>query len=361
MKQFTITGKGIVLATRLLFASAALTALPSCQGIGPGAGEARTQIRAVGSSTVYPFSTAVAENFMRKNPRFRPPIIESTGTGGGMKLFCGGIGSQHPDIENASRRIKPSEIAACRANGVTNIIELKVGLDGIVLAQSNRAPAFDLTPRDIYAALAATPFGRPNRATLWRDVNPALPAEQIRVYGPPPTSGTRDALTELVLEAGCAADPAMAALKKSDERRFRQICGKVREDGAYIEAGENDNLLVQKIEANPGSIGIFGYSYYEENEKQLTGLPINGVSPGYDAISSGRYLASRPLFLYIKGAHLRAVPGIREFLAEFSREASWGPGGYLARRGLIAMPAAERARYAAIARSMIPMDLASVQ
>lgn len=350
----------VILASKLLAASAAIVALAACQGVG-GSAEARTQIRAVGSSTVYPFTTAVAEQFVRKNPQFKPPIVESTGTGAGMKLFCAGVGAQHPDIENASRRIKASEVANCKANGVTNIVEIKVGIDGIVLAESKKAANFDVSPRDIYAALAATPFGKPNQAKTWKDVNPKLPATPIRVYGPPPTSGTRDALTELLLDAGCNTNPAMKALKKSDEAKHKAVCTKVREDGAYIEAGENDNLIVQKIEANPGSVGIFGYSYFEENQNQLGALTINGVAPTYDSISAFKYPAARPLFIYVKGAHVKAVPGLKEFIAEYSKESTWGPQGYLARRGLIAAPDAERQRYAKIATGVAPLDLASVK
>lgn len=349
------------MANKLLALGTGIVALAALQGAAADTAAARTQIRAVGSSTVYPFTTAVAEQFGRKNPQFKPPIIESTGTGAGMKLFCAGVGAQYPDIENASRRIKASEAAACKANGVTNVIEIKVGIDGIVLGQSKKVKGFNVTPRDVYAALAATPFGKPNKAKTWKDVNASLPAMPIRVYGPPPTSGTRDALTELLLDEGCNTNPAMKALKKSDASKHKTICTKVREDGAFIEAGENDNLIVQKIEANPGSVGIFGYSYYEENQNQIAALTVNGVVPTYDSISSFKYPASRPLFIYVKGAHLKAVPGLKEFLAEYSRESTWGPQGYLARRGLIAVPQAERARYAKIATTLTPLDLASVK
>lgn len=349
------------MANKLLALGTGIVALAALQGAAADIAEARTQIRAVGSSTVYPFTTAVAEQFGRKNPQFKPPIIESTGTGAGMKLFCAGVGAQYPDIENASRRIKASEAASCKANGVSSVIEIKVGIDGIVLAQSKKVKGFNVTPRDVYAALASTPFGKPNKAKTWKDVNASLPATPIRVYGPPPTSGTRDALTELLLEEGCNTNPAMKALKKADASKHKTVCTKVREDGAYIEAGENDNLIVQKIEANPGSVGIFGYSYYEENQNQLTALTVNGVVPTYDAISSFKYPASRPLFIYVKGAHLKAVPGLKEYLAEYTRESTWGPQGYLARRGLIAAPQAERARYAKIAATLTPLDLASVK
>jgi phosphate transport system substrate-binding protein len=322
---------------------------------------ARTQIRAVGSSTVYPFATAVAERFARANPKFGAPIIESTGTGGGMKLFCAGVGEQFPDIENASRRMKASEAKACAANGVSSITEVQVGLDGIAVATAKASPLSGLTDSDIYKALAKTPFGKPNKAVTWKDVNPKLPALKIQVYGPPPTSGTRDAFGELIMTAGCVKNAAMAALKKSDENKFKAICTAVREDGGYIEAGENDNLIVSKLEANPGTVGLFGYSYLEENEAKIKGLAINGVVPTYDSIASFKYPGARPLYVYVKNAHVRAIPAIRPYLAEFTRETTWGKGGYLARRGLIAAPDAIRAQAAKNAATLAPLDLASLK
>src|SRR5580765_4744846 len=243
--------------------------------------DARSQMRAVGSSTVYPFAKIVAERIARANPRLGTPIIESTGTGAGMKLFCAGVGERFPDVENASRRMKASEAKLCQQNGVTAITEVQVGLDGVTFATAKNSPFANLTQRDIYLAIAKTPYGKPNRAKTWHDVNGSLPAIPIRVYGPPPTSGTRDALGELILTPPCEANASMAALKKSDENKFKAICTGLREDGSYIEAGENDNLIVQKIEANAGTIGIFGYSYLEENSGRVKGLPINGVSPTY--------------------------------------------------------------------------------
>src|SRR3954454_13664766 len=245
----------------------------------PATAEARTQMRAVGSSTVYPFAKLVAERIARANPSLGTPIIESTGTGAGMKLFCAGVGERFPDVENASRRMKSSEAKLCQQNGVSAITEIQVGIDGISLATAKNTPLQNLTTRDIYMALAKTPFGKPNRARTWRDVNGKLPNLPIRVYGPPPTSGTRDALGELIMTAGCESNSGMAAVKKADENKYKAICTGMREDGGYIEAGENDNLIVQKIEANPGTIGIFGYSYLEENAGRLKGLTINGVAP----------------------------------------------------------------------------------
>lgn len=349
------------MGTKFFVIGATMAASVAFQMVSIDTAEARTQIRVVGSSTVYPFTTAVAEQYVRKNPQAKPPIIESTGTGAGMKLFCSGVGSKYPDIVNASRRMKASEGAACKAAGVSNVIELKVGIDGIVLGQSKKAAAFALTPRDVYMALAATPFGKPNTAKTWKDVNAQLPATRIAVYGPPPTSGTRDALTELLMEVGCDTDPAMVALKKSNSSQHKTVCTKVREDGVYVEAGENDNLIVQKIEANPGSVGIFGYSYYEENQNNLNALAINGVAPSFDAISSFKYPAARPLFIYVKGAHMNAVQGLKGFITEFTREATWGNQGYLTRRGLVAMPKPERDRYARIAAAAAPLDLSSLK
>ena len=322
----------------------------------PGHAMARTQIRAVGSSTVYPFATAVAERFARANPKFGAPIIESTGTGAGMKLFCAGVGQQFPDIENASRRIKASEVKLCAQNGVTSITEIQVGLDGLALATAKGSPLSGVTLRDVYMALAKTPYGKAQKAKTWKDVNPKLPAIAIRVYGPPPTSGTRDAFNELLMTPPCEAAPAMAAMKKANEAKFKAICTGLREDGAFIEAGENDNLIVQKLEANPGTAGLFGYSYLEENMSQLKGVALNGITPTYDSIASFKYPGARPLYIYVKNAHAKAIPAIHPFVAEFTRETTWSKGGYLARRGLIASPDAVRANTAAAARALRPLD-----
>ena len=327
----------------------------------PAAAEARTQMRAVGSSTVYPFAKIVAERIARANPRLGTPIIESTGTGAGMKLFCAGVGERFPDVENASRRMKASEAKLCAANGVTQITEIQVGIDGISLATSKLSPLANLSQRDIYLAIAKTPFGKPNRARTWKDVNARLPAIPIRVYGPPPTSGTRDALGELIMTPPCEANPGVAALKKSDENKFKAICAGVREDGAYVEAGENDNLIVQKIEANPGTIGIFGYSYLEENQDKLKGIAINGVVPSYGSISSFKYPGARPLYIYIKNAHANAIPAVRAYAAEFTKESAFGPNGYLLRAGLISAPTPIRAQSQQAARSLRPLNLAGLK
>jgi phosphate transport system substrate-binding protein len=327
----------------------------------PAWSAARRNIRIVGSSTVYPFATAVAERFARANPGIPAPIIEATGTGAGMNLFCGGVGERFPDIENASRRMKASEAKLCAQNGVTKITEIQVGLDGIVLAGARNSPPLSLTTRDIYMALAATPFGKPNRAKTWRDVNGKLPAIPIRVYGPPPTSGTRDAIGELLMTPVCEKNAVIAAMKKTDEARFKAICTGIRKDGAYVEAGENDNLIVRKLAAAPGSYGFFGYSYLEENAGSLRGATINGVAPTYDSIASFSYPGARPLYIYVKNAHAAAIPGIRQFVAEFSRETTWGRNGYPVRRGMIASPDKVRANYGKVARELSPVALASIK
>jgi phosphate transport system substrate-binding protein len=310
----------------------------------------RDYIAAVGSSTVYPFSTAVAEQF-GKGGKFKTPKVESTGTGGGFKLFCSGVGVQYPDIANASRAIKKSEIDTCKKAGVTDIVEVKIGFDGIVLANSVKGTRYKLTRRDVYLALAKQVPDPANPTSLianpyrtWKDVNPALPADKIEVLGPPPTSGTRDAFAELVLESGCSTFAWIKALKDVEEARYKKVCNSVREDGAYVEAGENDNLIVQKIEANTKALGIFGYSFLEENISQIQGSAMDGVLPTFDNIASGKYPVSRPLFFYAKKAHMGVVPGLREFVTEFTSDRALGDEGYLADKGLIPMPANDAAK-----------------
>ncbi|RIA46847.1 phosphate ABC transporter substrate-binding protein (PhoT family) [Hephaestia caeni] len=327
-------------------------ALAACNDQASTGGGARDQIRVVGSSTVYPFTQLVAEQFVNKNPGMKAPVIESTGTGGGMKLFCAGVGAQHPDIVNASRPMKASEYATCKANGAADVIEAQVGIDGIAFAEAKNGPRIALTTADIYKALAANPGGKPNAAKTWKDVNSALPAIPIQVYGPPSTSGTRDALAELILAKGCEETDAGA--KALDSDAFDKRCKAVREDGAYVDAGENDNLIVQKLQANPNALGIFGYSYLEENANKLEGAPINGVAPTYDTIAGGSYPGARPLFIYVKKAHLDAIPGLRQFLAEYA--ASWGKDGPLVKRGLIAAPDAVLAHSAELLSNATPLD-----
>jgi phosphate transport system substrate-binding protein len=327
---------------------------------GAPAQSARDYVSIVGSSTVYPFSTVVAERFGR-NSDFQTPKVESTGTGGGFKVFCGGIGVEHPDITNASRQIKRSEVDDCASHGVTNIVEVKLGYDGIVIGNSRESPHIDLTLEQIYLALAksvpdpaaparliANPYRR------WSDIAPGLPASTIEVLGPPPTSGTRDAFLELAMQIGCAGLPAIAALE-SDARTA--ACHTIREDGAWTDAGENDNLIVQKLEANPSAFGIFGYSFLEQNSDKVQPARINGVEPTFDNIADGSYSISRPLYFYVKAQHANVIPGIREFLAEFTSEGAWGEYGYLTERGLIPLDADERREWSEVARSLTPFRL----
>lgn len=316
--------------------SAAALAALGLSGCGAEGSATRDQVRAVGSSTVYPFAKAVAESLARADPSIKSPIIESTGTGAGMNLFCAGIGAQFPDIANASRRMKKSEFDNCQSNNVKDIVEIQVGLDGVAFAEANGGPGIALTQEDVYKALAKNPYGKPQTYKTWKDVNPSLPAEKILVYGPPSTSGTRDALKELILAKGCEADPEMAALKASDKDRHDKVCTEVRDDGAYVDAGENDNLIVQKIEANPRAIGIFGFSYLEENKGRIKGLKMNGVEPSYAAISDFSYPGARPLYIYVKKAHMKAIPGLQGFVTEWSK--LWGKDGMLARLGMVIAP-----------------------
>ena len=335
---------------------AATALLGGCQDQANGGGAgSRDHITAVGSSTVFPFTTIVAEQLVNKLPGTKSPAIESTGTGSGMKLFCAGVGAAYPDIEDASRRMKASEYRNCKANGVSDILEIQVGLDGIAFAEAMDGPKLQLTAVDLYRALAATPLGQKNVSRTWKDVNPALPAVPIQVYGPPSTSGTRDALAELILSKGCdAVTPALAEHKEQDPAAYAKGCTAIREDGAYVDAGENDNLIVQKLQSNPNAIGIFGYSYLEENKDKLNGVPLNGVEPTYETIASGAYPGSRPLFLYVKQAHLRAIKGLREFLALYA--ASWDASGPLVAKGLIAAPDDVRRRSAQIIKQETLLD-----
>ena len=307
---------------------------------------ARDTINIVGSSTVFPFSTAVAENFGRSG-KFKTPKVESTGTGGGIKLFCAGTGVDHPDIANASRAMKASEFETCEKNGVKGITQVRIGFDGIVLAESKSGQTLDLSLKDIFLALAkdvpdASGTLIPNPNKTWKDVNPSLPNTKIEVLGPPPTSGTRDAFAELALEGGCNSFPDLKALKKTDEKKYKAICQAVREDGAYIEAGENDNLIVQKLIANPKAVGVFGYSFLEQNADKIRGTKVGGVTPDYKTIADASYPISRSLYFYVKNAHVGTIPGIKDYVVEFTSDKAWGPDGYLADKGLISLPDADR-------------------
>jgi phosphate transport system substrate-binding protein len=328
-----------------------------------GAQSARDYISIVGSSTVYPFATVVVEQF-GKTTKFKTPKVESTGSGGGLKMFCSGVGVEHPDITNASRRIKKSEVETCQKNGVSEIVEVKIGYDGIAMANSKKAAVMNLSLRDIYLALAKNvpdPKGGEklvaNPYKTWKDVNPALPDQAIEVLGPPPTSGTRDAFAELAMEGGCKSFDWIKNMKKTDKKQYKGICHTVREDGAYIEAGENDNLIVQKLDTNPKALGVFGYSFLDQNRDKMQGSIIDGVGPEFETIADGTYPISRPLYFYVKKAHVDAIPGMREYLAEFTSEKAWGEDGYLSDRGLIPMPEAERKQFAADARQLTPMSL----
>ena len=326
--------------------------------------QARDYVSIVGSSTVYPFATVVAEQF-GKSTRFKTPTIESTGSGGGLKLFCGGIGVGHPDITNSSRRIKQSEVDRCNENGVTDIIEVKVGYDGIVLANSKKTEAMEVSRRDIFLALARevpNPAGGEelveNPYMTWKDVNDALPDRKIVVLGPPPTSGTRDAFAELALEGGCKTFDFIKAMKKKDKKAYKAVCHSIREDGAYVEAGENDNLIVQKLEADPDAFGVFGFSFLDQNLDKLQGSLIDGVAPEFEDIASGDYPVSRPLYFYVKKAHVGQIPGIEGYLAEFTSDRAWGEDGYLTDKGLIPMPDEERMKFAANVKNLTPLQLA---
>ena len=330
----------------------ALTAVPALA--------ARDQIRIVGSSTVYPFTTAVAEQF-GKSTGMKTPVVESTGTGGGMKLFCAGVGEDTPDFTNASRTIKKTEFDDCVKNGVTDIVELEVGFDGLSVAQSKDATPISLTKEQLFKALAKNipdADGKliPNPNKTWKDVDASLPDVKIEVLGPPPTSGTRDSFAELALEAGALKNPAMADLKKADAKAFEAVWKSIREDGAYVEAGENDNLIVQKLVANPTALGIFGFSFVEQNANAIKDIPIDGVEAKYETIADGSYKMARPLFIYAKKQHVGQVPGMAEFIAEYVSDKAIGEDGYLADKGLVTLPGAEADKTRAVAKDMTPMS-----
>jgi phosphate transport system substrate-binding protein len=334
--------------TKRLFLSVLVA--PAMLGSVVHAQAGRDYITIVGSSTVYPFTTTVAEQF-GKTGKFKTPKVESTGTGGGFKLFCAGVGAQFPDLSNASRAIKASEVDSCAKAGVKDILEVKVGFDGIAVANSKKAPLFKLSRKEIYLALAKQVPDPDNSQNLianpyktWNQINKSLPADKIEVLGPPPTSGTRDAFVELVMQSGCSTFSWIKTLKDVDESRYNKVCNSLREDGGYVEAGENDNLIVQKLEANPKALGIFGYSFLEENISQLQGSIIDGVGPTFENIASGKYPVSRPLFIYAKKAHIGVIPGIQEFLNEYTSDRSMGSEGYLADKGLVPLPSAELAK-----------------
>ena len=332
-------------------AAIALTALPAI---------ARDQINIVGSSTVFPFSTTVAERF-GKSTAFKTPVVESTGSGGGMKLFCAGVGESTPDITNASRRIKSSEAEKCAANGITPI-EAKIGFDGIVLANSRKSGRMEVTRQQIFLALAKdvpNSAGEliPNPYAMWSEIDSSLPAVKIEVLGPPPTSGTRDAFAELALEGGCKTFESIATLKGTDKSAYKAVCHTVREDGAYIEAGENDNLIVQKLQTNPSAFGVFGYSFLEQNSDTMQGSIVGGVEPEFEEIASGNYPIARSLFFYVKKEHIGVIPGITEYMKEFTREDTWGEDGYLVDKGLIPLDEDAREDWGKKINGLVPLEM----
>ncbi len=346
--------------SKIFIAAAAVVAASS---VFAGAASARDQIRIVGSSTVYPFTTAVAEAF-GKSSGGKTPVVESTGTGGGFKLFCAGVGADHPDVANASRAIKKGEFDDCQKNGVKDIVELKVGIDGLVMANAKAGPALALTQDMVFKALAKEVpdadgklVANPNKT--WKDVNASLPDEKIEVLGPPPTSGTRDSFLELVMEKGAETYPALKAMKDADKKdntkTFEKVWKSIREDGAWVDAGENDNLIVQKLEANPKAVGVFGYSFLEENTAKIKAVKMGGVEPDYDSIASGKYPVSRPLFIYVKKQHAGVIPGLKEFVAEYTSGKSMGEDGYLAKKGLVPLPKADREAVVKAASGLVAM------
>ena len=341
------------LSPALLFVSAA------CLSSAALAQASRDYISIVGSSTVYPFATVVAEQFGRTSG-FKTPKIEPTGSGGGFKLFCGGVGVQYPDITNASRRITASEVKTCKANGVTEIVEAKIGYDGIVVANSKTAPRYDLDKRELYLALAARvpdPSGAPklvdNPYERWSEIDSSLPDVAIHVFGPPTTSGTRDAFLELVMDPACEETRAVATMSDADRQA---ACFTLREDGRYVDAGENDNLIVQKLQADPDALGIFGYSFLDQNADKIQGSRIEGVLPEFDNIADGSYPVARPLYFYVKKAHAN-FPGLKEYLQEFFSEAATGEFGYLSDKGLVPLPEDERREMARHVLALEPLKL----
>jgi phosphate transport system substrate-binding protein len=325
--------------------------------------QARDQIRIVGSSTVFPFATTVAEQF-GKTSKFKTPVIESTGSGGGLKLFCAGVGVNHPDITNASRRIKASEVKLCAKNGVKDITEVKLGFDGIVIANSKKSAKTTLTLKQVFLALAKKVPADKTGARLidnpyrkWSDIDPSLPNIKIEVLGPPPTSGTRDAFVELAMEGGCKAFSAIKSIAKTQKKKYKAICHGIREDGAFVEAGENDNLIVQKLLANPGAYGVFGYSFLDQNADSVQGSIVNGVEPTFENISAGKYKISRSLYFYVKNAHAGVIPGMKEYVRAFTSEKAFGPEGYLVDKGLIPLSDTERTAIRNSSRSLAPLSM----
>jgi len=321
---------------------AGVAALALFAGVAGAQAQTRDQIRIVGSSTVFPYTQAVAEQFAAATGG-AAPVVESTGTGGGMKVFCEGVGPDFADITGASRAMKKSEFELCAQNGVESITEVLIGYDGLSIAHSSAGPDLSLTKAQIFQALAAeVEVGGQivaNPYKNWNEIDAALPAAPITVFGPPPTSGTRDAFVELVMLPGCDAFEAIKALE-ADKKK--EVCERMRQDGPFIEAGENDNLIVQRLSADANALGIFGYSFLYENSDKLKDVAINGVEANFETIASGEYPVSRPLYIYVKNAHKGVIPGLSEFVDEYVSEAAFGDDGYLSERGLIPLPAEQR-------------------
>ncbi|QDH72382.1 substrate-binding domain-containing protein [Brevundimonas sp. M20] len=345
--------------TRALLAAASAVALLALGACGDNNTATRSGIWAAGSSTVFPFATRVAENFQRTQGG-AAPRVEALGTGGGIQAFCQGVGPTTPDIANASRPMKKSEFELCQKNGVTDIVEIKIGYDGIVIATARTGNSFNFRLEDIYLGLAKDVPGAdgafvPNPATTWNQVNPALPNQRIQVYGPPPTSGTRDAFLELGMAPGAKLIPALAALADADKERFETLAHTVREDQQWIDSGENDNAIVQTLTRTPGSLGVFGFSFLEQNMDTVKAETINGVAPSADTIADGTYPLARSLYIYVKKQHVGVTPGLEQFVMEFMSEASAGRGGYLQDRGLVPLPEDQLAAQRAIAQALTVM------
>ncbi|MDI1364760.1 MAG: substrate-binding domain-containing protein [bacterium] len=334
------------------------TAALGLMALAPSAHAARDYVWAAGSSTVFPFSTRTAENYAKKTGK-KAPKVESLGTGGGFKLFCGGVGEGFPDIANASRPMKKSEFEACKAKGVKDIVELKIGFDGIVVAMDKSAPNYDFQLQQLYLGLAQNTVKNNtfqlNGYRTWNEVGANLPKTRILVYGPPPTSGTRDAWIELAMEGGAKTFPFVKSMADRDEQGFKGKVHPLRTDGAWVDAGENDNAIVGTIEKTPGALGVFGYSFLEENASRIKAASVNGVKPTPATIASGAYPVSRSLFIYVKKAHVGVIPGLKDFVSEFTSDAAAGRGGYLSQRGLIPLPPAQHAAVKAAAIKMTPM------
>lgn len=357
LRRFDVSNRVLAMAAASIAGSLILA--------GGASAQTRDQIRIVGSSTVYPFTTAVAEQF-GKSGGSKTPVVESTGTGGGMKLFCAGVGPTHPDLTNASRRMKIGEFEDCQKNGVKDIVEINIGIDGLTIAQSKSGPNVKLTLAQVYLALAEQvpgPDGKlvanPNKT--WSDIDRSLPAIKIEVLGPPPTSGTRDSLHELFMEVGAEQIPAMKELKKADPKAFEKAWKSIRKDGAYVEAGENDNVIVQKLEGNKDAFGVFGFSFLEENMAKLKGVPLDGVEPTYDNIAGGKFKGSRRMYVYAKKAHVGVIPGIDKFMAEYVSAKAMSKDGYLARKGLVALPKAEADKVAEAVKGLKTMAAADLK